>query len=109
MAGWVLRPLKSAASPSSDGCVSSLKTQNCNSPCSLLGWRFSVELQVSMMTDCMAIGFSGLVATVARQPQRINLSFQRTWNKKQCFQGEETPLCLKQKMTVEGNHQGLPF
>lgn len=52
MAGWVLRPLKSAASPSSDGCVSSPKlTQNYNHPCSLLGWRFSVELQVSMMTD----------------------------------------------------------
>lgn len=33
MAGWVLRPLKSAARPSSDACVSSLKTHNCNDPC----------------------------------------------------------------------------
>lgn len=44
MAGWVLRPLKSAASPSSEECISSLKTQNWNSACSLLRWRFSVEL-----------------------------------------------------------------
>ncbi|NWW33224.1 EI2BB factor, partial [Panurus biarmicus] len=59
MAGWVLRPLKSASSPSSDGCVFSLKTQNCNSPCSLLEWRFNVELQVIVLTDIAAVHFTG--------------------------------------------------
>lgn len=58
----------------------------------------------SQYDDWMVIGFSGLVATVTREPQRINLSFQRRWKKKQDFQREETPLCLKQKMTDERNH-----
>jgi len=57
-----LRPPKPVAGPSSDGCVSSLKTQNCNSPCLQLGWRFSVEPQVSTMTNCMVIDFSAPVA-----------------------------------------------